>query len=970
MRQEKFLEIFDSLPTKRKQVLLGILRGDIREKIMSDLGIPSESALAQHKKQLYKDFQIEVLQNEADDPRTGERKSPQLIALCAKYKPDLVSPNAALTSSVIPTPLPIPDFLTYDPETFTGREELIRELLEKLRGQTRLVWITGMSGIGKTTLGGCVASQAWESDPSFQWVYLEIEEERPEFVSTAVRLLEKLGDRLDPQEQNDPTRLIARLLHKLQANNYWIQIDSLERLFNPEQDRETAFIDGHWVNFLKGCLTAPSLPSRLVLTAQALPTGLAEFSDFYPNFWQAITLQGLVADDQHNEHLELFAKNFAKNRVIVNEASTATLGRIGAIYEGHPLVIQVIAGEIGSHPFRGDVMAYWQSYSNEFEQDARELQTEQVNLGLRNQQLQKRVRRRVETSLKRLPLDALDILCRSSVYRRPVPKTFWLEMIKDRTPQQQQQAYGILNDRALVEQELYEGKLLIRQHNLIRSVAYDLLKVDANAWETFGRRAARLWLQEYRPAPDAPNLEKVRGYLEAFYHYCEIGYWNNAISKAYTEELETGERLYWQLQLWSYYREVILLCNKLIEIFWKLGEYGRAGNALGSLGTAYNSLGQDEQAIYFHQQHLTIARDIGDRNGESVALGNLGTAYNSLGQHEKAIELYQEHLTIARQMNDLEGEGSALVNLGSVYVKMERYDLAIKFFEQSLAISEQINDVHTKAIVMGNLGVAYIELGDHQRAINYHQQNILIARDMGYRESEASALGNLGGAYLEMEQYDQAINFFEQSYNLACEIDAYGIKRKSLKGLGTAYYALGNKHLSLGIAQELQVSKLYQKSLTIARELSDRNMESKALLGLAGMYYSMDKYPEAINLYKECLKILQELGDRVHEGRALGNLGNIYRNQEQYEKAIKFYQQSLSIKREIGDRQGMPMTLKNLAKLYQISGELDLARDYCQQALALATELGIPLAAECEALLLKIDSKIEDSSTHHEVNLE
>ena len=95
--------------------------------------------------------------------------------------------------------------------------------------------------------------------------------------------------------------------------------------------------------------------------------------------------------------------------------------------------------------------------------------------------------------------------------------------------------------------------------------------------------------------------------------------------------------------------------------------------------------------------------------------------------------------------------------------------------------------------------------------------------------------------------------------------------------------------------------------------------------------------------------------NKSNEARTLGSLANTYRNDEQYEKAIELYQQSLSIKREISDRQGMPMTLKNLAKLYQMLGKLDLARDYCQQAIDLAIELGIPLAAECEALLLKIN---------------
>jgi tetratricopeptide (TPR) repeat protein len=59
---------------------------------------------------------------------------------------------------------------------------------------------------------------------------------------------------------------------------------------------------------------------------------------------------------------------------------------------------------------------------------------------------------------------------------------------------------------------------------------------------------------------------------------------------------------------------------------------------LGNLGLAYDSLGQYERAIDFHQQSLAISREIKDRLGEGASLGNLGNAYLSLGQYERAID--------------------------------------------------------------------------------------------------------------------------------------------------------------------------------------------------------------------------------------------------------------------------------------------------------------------------------------------
>jgi hypothetical protein len=234
-----------------------------------------------------------------------------------------------------------------------GRELIVEELLPKLQGQTRLLWIKGISGIGKTTLGECLASKAWEKERSFEWIYLEIlEGQSPDFASVAAELLAKLGDReLDPQEQNNPDRLAKRLLQKLQSHPYWIQMDSLERLLNPEQPTE--FVDAYWATFIQRFLTESNVISRLVLTAQAFPEAVVEFSDRYPNTWAEYRLNGLLELEQ----LEFFAKR----GVVVEPSNQDIITRIAKIYEGHPLVLKVIAEDILKE-FAGDVSRYWQSY--------------------------------------------------------------------------------------------------------------------------------------------------------------------------------------------------------------------------------------------------------------------------------------------------------------------------------------------------------------------------------------------------------------------------------------------------------------------------------------------------------------------------------------------------------------------------------------------------------------------------------
>ena len=59
-----------------------------------------------------------------------------------------------------------------------------------------------------------------------------------------------------------------------------------------------------------------------------------------------------------------------------------------------------------------------------------------------------------------------------------------------------------------------------------------------------------------------------------------------------------------------------------------------------------------ERAIGFYEQRLTIARAIGDRQGEGNALGNLGNAYAALGQVERAIGLLEQAVRIGQEIKD------------------------------------------------------------------------------------------------------------------------------------------------------------------------------------------------------------------------------------------------------------------------------------------------------------------------------
>jgi tetratricopeptide (TPR) repeat protein len=185
-------------------------------------------------------------------------------------------------------------------------------------------------------------------------------------------------------------------------------------------------------------------------------------------------------------------------------------------------------------------------------------------------------------------------------------------------------------------------------------------------------KAAFYWLKVYQSEPDASNLERVRGYLEAFHHLCEISAWQSASQILFTStQTSNGKELHEQLSHWGYYSELIELYSGLI---------GKLNQTLDctcwqGLGVAYRYVGQGDQAINCHNHQLEIARKIGNKLAEVQALGGLGSDYLSMGQYKAAFNLFQQYLAVACEIKARKEQGMALSYLGRSYSRLQVYEV-------------------------------------------------------------------------------------------------------------------------------------------------------------------------------------------------------------------------------------------------------------------------------------------------------
>jgi hypothetical protein len=372
------------------------------------------------------------------------------------------------------------EFSVYNDE-WVGRASLIQQLSDRVNFSCRVLLLVGITGIGKTALAERLVQELrgnWtEHRENF-----EDNNKTSDFASVAQQWLEKWGENV-PKEERKPEQLLRRLVKRLRENRYLILMDSLEHLLTGnEEDGWGDFADEWWAKFFVSLLSAESCQSRFILTSQDLPTKFETAEcDRYKNIWYCQLLKGLEVSEQ----VAFFQKAELDGDL---ELPHSPLRVIGEVYDGHPLALRTVAGEIkGSYD--GKVRAYWKEnsrYIEEVKEAIDEARNEEIvkggedrwQLASYTKVLRRKVNERIEKTLERLKNDVYDayvLLCTASIYRCEVKEKWWLINLEDEgySEEQQKAAMQTLRERYLVEDGGIddEDNRLVGQHNLIRSVA-------------------------------------------------------------------------------------------------------------------------------------------------------------------------------------------------------------------------------------------------------------------------------------------------------------------------------------------------------------------------------------------------------------------------------------------------------------------------------------------------------------------
>jgi predicted ATPase/DNA-binding SARP family transcriptional activator len=137
--------------------------------------------------------------------------------------------------------------------------------------------------------------------------------------------------------------------------------------------------------------------------------------------------------------------------------------------------------------------------------------------------------------------------------------------------------------------------------------------------------------------------------------------------------------------------------------------------ALNGLGLLMYWLGDTETPVL--EENLTLAREMRDQSGVAWALYSIGRAASARGDYERTAALMADCLTRFQALDDVEGCALAHWHLANVAAERGEYARAAALSEQSLSLGRQAGNEWVVAMALFLAGDVARALEQHERAI-------------------------------------------------------------------------------------------------------------------------------------------------------------------------------------------------------------------------------------------------------------
>ena len=309
----------------------------------------------------------------------------------------------------------------------------------------------------------------------------------------------------------------------------------------------------------------------------------------------------------------------------------------------------------------------------------------------------------------------------------------------------------------------------------------------------------------------------------------------------------------------------------------------------------------------------------------------LGILAHDRGDYPTAEERYQQSLDIEVRLGNQAGMASSYHQLGILAQHRGDYPTAEERYQQSLDIEERLGNQAGMASSYHQLGILAQHRGDYPTAEERYQQSLDIEERLGNQAGMASSYHQLGILAHYRGDYPTAEERYQQSLDI-------NVRLGNQAGMATSYHQLGI--LAQHRGDYPTAEERYQQSLDINERLGNQAGMATSYHQLGILAQHRGDYPTAEERYQQSLDINERLGNQAGMASSYGQLGILAHYRGDYPTAEERYQQSLDIYERLGNQAGMATSYHQLGILAHDRGDYPTAEERYQQSLDINERLG------------------------------
>lgn len=206
--------------------------------------------------------------------------------------------------------------------------------------------------------------------------------------------------------------------------------------------------------------------------------------------------------------------------------------------------------------------------------------------------------------------------------------------------------------------------------------------------------------------------------------------------------------------------------NESVDLATDASEPGALSRSLTALGSIEARRGNPDRALEFKVEGLRVAERGGNLTETARASIAVGVSLHELERHEEALKNYDRALQIARLVGNIRLQGYALMNRSAAMMDLGLYQDAGPILEEAKRFVQIVEERSTLAMLQITDGQREMGLGRWNRAVRLWERGLHELR-AGDPSDYARSLTYVGRFYLERGDVEQATRLLAEAREIA-----------------------------------------------------------------------------------------------------------------------------------------------------------------------------------------------------------